>query len=197
MTGVAPWLTATVCFVDLDQLPRDLRLEVRTAGRLVAPNCYDVVASYALSYSQAARGTVPVLEHLFANHQNLDGPWNRRPRKRWHTRTMSVGDLVALTLSDYPPKWWACEAMGFRLLREDERGPFTARFFGKQAGPGIALPGLGEAARLVKLSRAGFTVVEAMVAVVILSAGFAALVGTAAPDHWRSDLCETELSCLL
>src|SRR5438876_6818669 len=35
MTGVAPWLTATVCFVDLDQLPRDLRLEVRTAGRLV------------------------------------------------------------------------------------------------------------------------------------------------------------------
>ena len=56
MTGVAPWLTATVCFVDLDQLPRDLRLEVRTAGRLVAPNCYDVVASYALSYSQAARG---------------------------------------------------------------------------------------------------------------------------------------------
>ena len=197
MTGVAPWLTATVCFVDLDQLPRDLRLEVRTAGRLVAPNCYDVVASYALSYSQAARGTVPVLEQLFANHQNLDGPWNRRPRKRWHTRTMSVGDLVALTLSDYPPKWWACEAMGFRLLREDERSPFTARFFGKQAGQGIALPGLGEAARLVRLSRAGFRVVEAMVAVVILSAGFAALVGTAAPDHWRSDLCETELSCLL
>ena len=55
MTGVAPWLTATVCFVDLDQLPRDQRLEVRTAGRLVAPKCYEVVASYAFSYSQAAR----------------------------------------------------------------------------------------------------------------------------------------------
>ena len=197
MTGVAPWLTATVCFVDLDRLPRDQRLEVRTAGRLVAPNCYDVVASYALSYSQAARGMAPVLEDLFANHQNLDGPWNRRPRKRWHARTMSVGDLVALTLSDYPPKWWACEAMGFRLLREDERPPFTARFFGNEAGLRSALPGLGEAARLVRLSRAGFTVVEAMIAVVIFSVGFTALVGAVAPNHWRSDLDETELSCPL
>ena len=178
MTGVAPWLTATVCFVDLDQLPRDLRLEVRTAGRLVAPKCYDVVASYAFSYSQAARGTVPVLEELFANHQNLDGPWNRRPRERWHTRAMSVGDLVALTLSDYPPKWWVCEAMGFRLLREDERGPLTARFFGKQLGPANALPETWEGSRLMKLSRAGFTLVEATVALVIFSVGFTGLVGT-------------------
>src|SRR5947199_7166115 len=150
MTGVAPWLTATVCFVDLDQLPRDQRLEVRTAGRLVAPKCYEVVASYAFSYSQAARGTVRVLEELFANHQNLDGPWNRRPRERWHSRAMSVGDLVALTLSDHPPQWSACEAMGHSLLPGDARRPFTARFFGKPAGPGIALPGLGDAATRVR-----------------------------------------------
>ena len=128
MTGVTPWLTATVYFVDLDKLPRDLRLAVRTAGRLVPPLAYEAVASNAFSYAQAARGTVPLLEDLFARHQNLDQPWNPRPRQQWHARPMSIGDLVALTLSDYPPKWWVCEAMGFRLLREDEREAFTAHF---------------------------------------------------------------------
>ena len=37
--------------------------------------------------------------------------------------------LVALTLSDYPPKWWVCEAMGFRLLQEHERSRFTSHFY--------------------------------------------------------------------
>ncbi len=129
MTGVTPWLTAAVYFVDLDQLPRDLRLAVRTGGRLVEPKAYDAVASYAFSYAQAARGTVALLEELFARHQNLDQAWNRKPRQQWHARAMSIGDLVALTLSDYPAKWWVCEAMGFRLLQDDERARFTAHFF--------------------------------------------------------------------
>ena len=129
MTAVAPWLTATVYFVDLDRLPRDVRLEVRTAGRQVVATAYEAVASYSFSYAQAARGTVPLLEDLFAKHQNLDQPWNPQPRQRWHTRPMSIGDLVALTLSDYPPKWWVCEAMGFRLLQEHERSRLTSHFY--------------------------------------------------------------------
>ena len=129
MTAVAPWLTATVYFADVDRLPRDVRLEVRTAGRLVVATAYEAVASYAFSYAQAARGTVPLLEDLFAKHQNLDQPWNAQPRQRWHVRPMSIGDLVALTLSDYPPKWWVCEAMGFRLLQEHERSRFTSHFY--------------------------------------------------------------------
>ena len=129
MTAVAPWLTATVYFADLEKLPRDVRLEVRTAGRLVVATAYEVVASYAFSYAQAARGTVALLEELFAKHQNLDQAWNRKPRQQWHARAMSIGDLVALTLSDYPAKWWVCEAMGFRLLQDDERASFTAHFF--------------------------------------------------------------------
>jgi hypothetical protein len=135
MTGVAPWLTATILFVDLEQLPRDLRLEVRIAGRLVNPEWYDMVASYALPYPLAAQGTLALLEELFADHQNFDRPWNRHPLEPWHARPMSIGDLVALTLSDSPPRWWVCEATGFRPLREDEQGPFTARFFGKAAEP--------------------------------------------------------------
>src|ERR1041385_645805 len=53
MTAVAPWLTATVYFVDLDRLPRDVRLEVRTAGRLVVATAYEAVASYAFSYARS------------------------------------------------------------------------------------------------------------------------------------------------
>ena len=179
MSGVAPWLTATVCFADVERLPRDLRLEVRVAGRLVSPQSYDVVASYALPYPQAARGTVALLEELFAGHQNVDHPWNPRPRQRWQARPMSIGDLIALTLSDDPPTWWVCEATGFRMLREDEAGPFTARFFGKEVGPVAPPPppATWETPRRVDDTK-GFTLVETLVALVIFTVGLTGLMGT-------------------
>jgi len=179
MSGVAPWLTATVFFADVERLPRDLRLEVRVAGRLVSPQWYDIVASYALPYPQAARGTVALLEELFAGHQNVDHPWNPRPRRLWHARPMSIGDLIALTLSDDPPTWWVCEATGFRMLREDEEGPFTARFFGEEVRPAPSPPPpeTWETPRRAD-DRQGFTLVETMVALVIFTVGVTGLMGT-------------------
>ena len=92
---------------------------------------------------------------------------------------MSIGDLIALTLSDDPPTWWVCEATGFRMLREDEAGPFTARFFGKEVGPVAPPPppATWETPRRVDDTK-GFTLVETLVALVIFTVGLTGLMGT-------------------